>query len=700
MKRIYIPFLIALFISCVPEEASEEWPVAGGSVQRTQYSGLSQIDTTNVAGLEVLWTYQTHDAGDRSQIQCNPVVIDGTLYGTSPKLKLFALDALTGNEKWIFDPLEMISGETGGGLNTNRGVTHWSDGKISRILYVVGPKLISVDADTGLPDTDFGETGMVDLREGLDRDVASLYVTATSPGVVYGDLLILGSRVSEALPAAPGHIRAYDIRSGQLVWVFHTIPHPGEAGFETWEDSLAYLRTGGANSWSGLSLDPDRGWVYASTGSAAFDFYGGDRKGDNLFANSILALDASSGKLQWYYQVIHHDVWDRDLPAPPVLAELEVNGEVREVAIQATKTGYLFILDRDTGKPVYPVDEVTVPTESGLKGEALSRTQPVPQFPEPFMRHSLSWNKLREVLPDSSNADLEARLEKYKYGEMFTPPSEEGTIFFPGLDGGAEWGGSSFDADEQVLFINANEVPWLITNVKKTGDPEAIESGKAIYSQFCMSCHGPNLEGAGNYPGLSDAGNRLSGSYIRQLLESGKGMMPAFSFLSDEQKEAITDYVINYEPGSGESDDTDDALFRGYGITGYHKLQTVEGLPAIDPPWGTMNAVDLITGKIKWRVPLGEHPLMENMGTGTENYGGPVATDGGLVFIAATPDQKFRAFQKSDGKLLWETKLPAAGFSTPAVYRAGGRQIIVQACGGGKLGSPSGDFYVAFSLPD
>ncbi len=700
MKNIVWLLLSVAVAACSSGTNSNiEWPVAGGDFQRTQFSAAASIDTSNAENLQVAWVYRTGDAQDRSQIQCNPIVLDGNLFATTPTLRLFALNATSGEEIWSFDPRDYIP-DLPNGLNTNRGVSYWTNGTDRRIFYVVGFYLLSVDASNGIPDLSFGDQGRVDLREGLDRDIGSLYVTATSPGVIFNDLLILGSRVSESNPAAPGHIRAFNVRTGERQWIFHTIPHPGEPGYETWEDSTAYLRTGGANSWSGLSLDMARGMVFASTGSAAFDFYGGDRLGDNLYANSILALDASTGKYKWHFQTIHHDVWDRDLPAPPVLATIPVNGENRDVAIQATKTGLIFILDRDTGLPVYPVNEVNVPTENSLQGEVLSPTQPIPSKPVPFMRQKMTIDDLNSLLPDSSFNALKERFMTFNYGQMFSPPSEEGTVFFPGLDGGAEWGGSSFDSGNQLLFINANEVPWIITNVRKVGNMADMSAGKIVFEEHCMSCHGSKLEGAGNYPGLIGVKMKVDEYAVSQLLKSGRGMMPAFSFLSDDQVASVTDYILNF---SDRLDDlpADTSFFRGYSIRGYEKLQSEEGYPAIDPPWGTLNAIDLVSGEIRWKIPLGNYPGLDSIGiqTGTENYGGPVATKGGVVFIAATQDEMFRAFRARDGKLLFETKLPAAGYATPAVYEYDGKQFIVIACGGGKLGTPSGDYYVAFSLP-
>jgi quinoprotein glucose dehydrogenase len=312
--------VIAIFTSCSRSRDYTTWQVTGGSKENNRYSTLDQIDTTNVKDLQVAWVYHTKDADtvNHSQIQCNPIIVDGVMYGTTPKLKLFAIDAATGQEKWVYDPAqnENMNQRARFIMNNNRGVTYWSDEKSKRIFFTAGANLYSVDALTGKLVSTFGEDGVVDLHEGLDRDVASLFVVASSPGIIYKDLLILGSRVSEGSDAAPGHIRAFDVHTGKIRWIFHTIPHPGEYGYDTWEDSTAYRNIGGANSWSGFSLDEERGIVFAPTGSASFDFFGGKRKGTNLFANSTIALDAATGKYLWHFQNIHHDVWDRDLPPP------------------------------------------------------------------------------------------------------------------------------------------------------------------------------------------------------------------------------------------------------------------------------------------------------------------------------------------------------------------------------------------------
>ena len=694
----YTLLLVLVIIACEsPKNGDFQWPVAGGDPGRAQFAGITSITPENVAGMERVWEYRTGDAHKGSQIQCNPIIIDKVLYGTTAAIKLFALDASTGMEMWVFDPSGSLSdGDYSPGMNSNRGVTYWSDGDNARVLYVVGPYLFSVDAATGLPDTGFGDGGIVDLHDGLDRDVADLFITATSPGVIYGDLLILGSRVSEGKEAAPGHIRAFNVRDGSQAWIFHTIPHPGETGYETWEDSSAYQRVGGANAWSGFSLDTKRGVVFAGTGSASFDFYGGDRKGANLFANSVLAIEARTGKYKWHFQTIHHDVWDRDLPVPPVLGTIDVDGKSRDVVIQATKTGFLFVLDRDTGEPVFPVEEVEVPVESELIGEKLWPTQPKPVTMPPLMKLTFEESDLNDIAGAESFEDTHSRFMAYKHGAMFTPPSETGTIFYPGLDGGAEWGGSSFDESRGILYINVNQIPWVMTNVKLTNSDEI--SGRIIYERRCMACHGKDLQGAGNYPAIDDAGSRLSTSDIHTLLKTGRRMMPSFTDLDEEQTAAIIEYVLEYNPDIVTDEVNEE--FAGYSVSGYTKFQTPEGLPANKPPWGLLNAVDVPNQRILWQLPLGEYPGLDSLGvvTGTENYGGPVATAGGVVFIAATMDSKIRAFDAQTGSILWEDVLPVPGYATPAVYEIDGRPFLVIACGGGKLGSSSGDYYVAYSL--
>lgn len=713
MKRL--PFFIAV-IFCLAacsgnKGAYDTWRVAGGSKENIRYSTLTQIDTTNAAKLTVAWTYHTgdHDTVNYSQIQCNPIIVDGVMYATSPKLKLLAVDALTGQSKWVFDPTQGIDAgnqRARFNMNNNRGVVYWESGEDKRIFYTASSELYAIDAKNGSLLTSFGNGGKVDLHEGLGRDVSSLFVTASSPGVIYKDLLILGTRVSEGTDAAPGHIRAYDVRTGKQVWMFRTIPHPGELGYETWEDTAAYRNIGGANSWSGFSLDEKRGMLFAPTGSASYDFYGGMRKGDNLFANSILALDAATGKYIWHYQTIHHDIWDRDLPTAPALITVTHGGKKVDAVAQPTKTGFIFLLDRETGVPLFPIEEQPVPSVSELEGEKLSPTQPIPTLPRPFMRQTFTEADLNDLLPDSSYQDIRTRFLASKVG-LFAPLSPAGTIFYPGLDGGAEWGGPAADPETGWIYINANEIPWLIGARAVTYEPPKEEpmatAGIRLYNQHCAQCHGTDRKGTGNFPTLIDIHKKYSQQQVGELISTGRRMMPALS-LKENEKEAISTYILGLKSNKKfipEAKPFDPYRNLKYTGTGYNKFQSKEKYPAIKPPWGTLNAVDLNTGEIAWRIPFGEVAEFKAKGieTGSENYGGPVVTASGVLFIAATPDGKFHVYNKKTGKLLFEAKLPAPGFATPAVYEAGGRQFVVVACGGGKLGTKSGDAYVAFSLP-
>ena len=705
-------FILALLFSCKQaskNHAYDQWPVYNGSSAGLKYSSLRQVDTSNVHQLAVAWQYRTGDADTvgHSQIQCNPIVVNGVLYAVSPQLKLLALDAATGKEKWVFNPWADAGKKKN--INSLRGVTYWEDEKEQRIFYTAGSHLYAIDAATGKRAAAFGDSGRIDLHNDLGERSKDLYVITTSPGMIYKGQLIIGSRVSEGSDAAPGHIRSYDARTGKLRWIFHTIPQPGEYGYDTWEDPEAYKHLGGANAWSGFSLDEEKGILFAPVGSVSFDFYGGMRKGENLYGNSLLALDANTGKRIWHFQSVHHDVWDRDLPAPPVLVTVTHDGKKKEAVAQVTKTGFVFLLDRLTGQPLFPVEERPVPVQSALAGEKLWPTQPYPTLPAPFVRQGMTEADLNYLLPDSSFKEIKQRWASYKRSHMFEPPSKEGTVIFPGFDGGAEWGGPAVDPETGILYVNASEMPWILQVVDASAQQEKetnLQAGKRLYRSYCMSCHGPELQGGGAYPPLVNIQQRYNPEQFLQLLSTGRRMMPAFNSLDKEERNAIAAFVLDIKKTQplaykGPQQQPDSFRHLPYTMTGYNKFLSKEGLPANSPPWGTLTAIDLNSGKTLWKDTLGDDPAFKGRGikTGTENYGAPVVTAGGLVIIAATKDAKIRAFNKRTGQQLWEAPLPASGFATPAVYTVNGKQFIVIACGGGKLNTPSGDSYVAFALP-
>ena len=680
--------------------ADHEWKVFGGTAENTHYSPLRQINRDNVASLKVAWSYDTGDAFPGSELQCNPIITGGVLYATTPKMRVIALDAATGGVRWSFDPNE--EKRTPGKMR-NRGLTYWTDGRDRRILVVFRHWLYALDAATGRPVAAFGQAGRVDLREGLGRPAQEMTVSATTPGVLYRDLLILGSIVSEALPAAPGHIRAFDVRTGQRRWTFRTIPHPGEYGYKTWpKDAWQYI--GGANNWCGMVVDEKRGLVFAPTGSAAFDFYGANRHGDNLFANSLLCLNAETGKRVWHFQAVKHDVWDRDFPSAPALVTIGRNGRVIEAVAQITKSGHVFVFERTTGKPVFPVEYRRVPT-AGADGERLAPTQPLPVMPPPFARQFLTEEMLTKRTPEAHAAVLE-RFRKlrgsHRWGQ-FEPPSREGTIIFPGFDGGGEWGGAAFDPETGLFYVNSNEMAWILRLVEKPRR-QTRTSGKTLYDANCASCHRRDLTGTPpEFPALTKIGDRFDSARLSGVIRRGIGRMPGFASLGEEAIAAITRYLLSGEDATVSVPAPPSPIDLKYGIDGYNKFLDPDGYPAVAPPWGTLTAIDLNRGAIHWQIPFGEYPELVAQGqrdTGSENYGGAVVTAGGLLFIGATNyDKKFRAFDKATGKVLWETVLPAAGNATPATYEVNGRQYLVIAAGGGKSNAPTGGTYVAFALP-
>ncbi len=701
MPRLTVVLAVLGLLGCGdqrqrPRSGYADWEVYGGGAEQRRYSLLDQIDRSNVVRLERAWVYDAGDAFPGSQIQCNPLVADGMLFGSSANGRVFALNAATGEELWS-RRLE-VDGEPFASRTQNRGFMLWRDGENARLFASARHMLYALDTRTGEPVPEFGKAGAIDLRQGLQPWADGLSVTLNTPGVVVGDLLILGSVVSETLPSAPGYIRAFDARSGELRWAFHSIPQPGEAGHETWPED-AWKRHGGANSWAGMAFDRERGLVYAGTGSAAFDFWGGNRSGDNLYANSLLCIRAETGELVWHHQFVRHDVWDMDVPTPPVLATAMRGSRLVDAVVVCTKMSQIYAFDRDTGESLFPLKEIET-SPSDVDGEQLATRQVVPVHPKPLGRQRLTEEELTSRTPEARAAALK-RFRQVRSDGLFTPPSLQGTIIFPGFDGGAEWGGQAFDQETGMLYVNVNEMAWILRLHRKQEMGGAL-NGKRLYQRYCAACHLDDMSGAPpSFPALTDLS--LDETAFAKVVREGQGRMPALPNLSDGAIRAITRFVFAGEVGlavdvQGQPDDVP------FTHDGYNRFLDPDGYPAIAPPWGTLNAVSLDTGEIEWRVRLGEYPALAEQGvpiTGTENYGGPVVTAGGLLFIGATgPDRKFRAFDKSTGDLLWETVLPAGGNATPAVYEVDGRQFVAIAAGGGKTGSPSGGSYVAFALPE
>jgi glucose dehydrogenase len=773
-------------------QAANGWPAYGGQPAQDHYSSLSQINRGNVSKLKVAWTF---DTGEKGSFECTPVVVGRILYTYTPSLKVVALDGASGKLLWTFD-----SGVHD--PDVSRGISYWTDGKENRLFAGMRNLLYALNPATGTPIKSFGEGGYIDLRKDLGGDYRLQSIGLTSPGAIYKDLIIVGGRNPETPPASSGDIRAFDVRTGALRWRFHTIPRPGEPGYESWPKD-AWKTAGAANNWAGMALDVKRGIVYVPTGSAIFDFYGGDRVGDDLFSDSLLALDAETGKLLWHFQGVHHDIWDRDFPAPPALVTVKINGKSIDAVAQTTKQGWTFVFDRTSGKPLFPIEERKV-LPSTVPGEVTSPTQPVPLAPEPFTRQVVDENSLTNRTPEARDAALR-QFHTFAGGEQFVPGVlDKPTIIFPGVGGGAEWGGSAVDPNTGVIYINANQVAFTTTLVRndptsglglrtyrsqcavchgadragappaypslvgifdqqtatqvtetirkgrgrmssfpnlqgakldalleylRTGkdagnvsdagvgvaaavsgsdyadasDPAAV-AGAKLYGARCATCHGASREGVPPaFPALVGVGQRLTVPQITEVVRKGKGAMPAFPSLADHEIDALLRYLGAGAQSAG-ADPDDVASMMPYSITGYTRFDDAEGYPAVAPPWGTLSAIDLNTGKYLWKLPLGEYPELAAKGlkdTGTENYGGPIVTAGGLVVIGATDfDRKIRAFNSHTGELLWEETLPFAGVATPATYMVDGKQyIVIAACGARDPKSPQGAVYVAFALP-
>lgn len=690
-----------------PLDNYEDWSIYKGDQKGNQYSELGQIHAANVHKLELAWQYQTGDASKNSSIQVNPIIVDGLLYMSTPTLKAVALDAATGEEVWAFESSKHNEGQRVFRGRT-RGVTYWSteDGSDQRIFLFVKDRVYALHAKTGKLISDFGENGHIDLRQNMGMDPNKVSIEVTSPGIIFENHLIVGSRVPEGYNSTPGHVKAYDVVTGEFKWIFHTIPREGEFGYDTWEfvDGEAY---GGANPWGGFTVDEKRGWVFFATGSPAYDFYGGYRKGQNLFGNCVIALNASTGERVWHYQTVHHDIWDYDNPSAPILVSIRDGESVQDAVVQLTKMGLVFVLDRETGKPLFPTLEMPVP-KSQIPGEEAWPTQPIPVKPAPLARLGISEADLTTISVEA-NAYAKRKFDAHLSAPLYAPPSEKGTITSPGVLGGVEWQGASFDPYSNILYVNTNNVA-SVSKLGRVEEPIGYENlsepqmGYMLYTKNCAACHGIDRKGIPpTYPSLLNLNQ--SKEELISTIKNGRDIMPAFLQFDKKQVAAIAEYLSTVEPIDLEDLPKDSIKTRTrYVHAGYDLFLDQDGYPATAPPWGTLNAIDLSTGEYVWKKALGEYPELVEKNirkTGTLNYGGAVTTAGGVIFIAATADEKLRAFEKSRGKLLWEVDLPAGGYATPSVYMVNGRQyVVIVAGGGGKNKTKSGDYVMAFALPD
>jgi quinoprotein glucose dehydrogenase len=696
--KLFAITIMLLIYGCKSRDVTDgTWSAYKGDETSSSYSSLDEINLSNVSKLKNVWTFHMTDLpqGEKPvSSQCNPIIVDGVMYVNSGKQTVYAIDAATGKEIWSCETLEDNMPSA-----ASRGVTYWENGVDKRILYSSGNYLIAIDAKTGKIISSFGNNGRVNLNEGMRDDPSKISVTLSTPGRTFKDLIIIGARTPDFYGAPPGYIRAYNCNTGKLVWTFHTIPHPGEPGYDTWPPE-AYKHAGGVNCWAGLSIDTKRGMVFLALGSPSYDYYGADRKGKNLFGNCVLALDAATGQYKWHFQTVHHDLWDYDLPSPPNLVTINHNGKQIDAVAQVTKHGFVFVLNRDTGEPLYPVEERKVPA-SNMPGEEAWPTQPFPLKPKAFVKQSMTEDDLNHY----SDSDYNAILKKFRsvrYEGLFTPPDLKGTLSLPATRGGANWGGAAYDPVTTHLYIRGNNLPEIqtIVDIDKhfaVRDNSVFETGRAVYLKHCSSCHGQEKKAvAPVFPSLVTLKDKMDEKMTLQKIRMGGGQMSGYKgVLTEDEEKAIIAFLYDKKGGEvnkKQNSKNENKAIRYGNITGYQTWSGPSGNPAMKAPWGTLNALNLSTGEYEWQIPLGNDEKLQEKGgsiTGLLGRSGPMVTAGGLVFISGAADKKLWAFDKSTGKLVWETVLPEANNANVCTYYLKGKQFIALSVGGTKE-KPSG----------
>ncbi|MGE0407147.1 MAG: pyrroloquinoline quinone-dependent dehydrogenase, partial [Candidatus Korobacteraceae bacterium] len=715
--------MLVTSVAGTSQQSSKSWTDYGGGPDNSHYADIRQITKENVSQLKVAWTYPTQD---NSSYYFNPIVVDNVMYVLARNTSLVALDATTGKEIWVHENLHGIA---------PRGINYWesADRKQRRLLFQINHTLQAIDARTGKSILTFGKDGFVDLRQGLGRDPKEIYrVQSNNPGKIFKNLILLGMATGEGYVATPGALRAFDVITGKLVWQFNTIPRPGEFGYDTWpKDAWKYI--GGVNTWGEITVDEKRGIAYFPLGSPTYDFYGGDRHGENLFGNCLMALDARTGKRLWHFQAVHHDLWDYDLTAAPQLITVTHNGKKIDAVAQATKQGFVYTFDRVTGQPLFPIEERPFPTQTDVPGEKVWPTQPIPKAPPPFARQSFTEDDINLYFLTPEEREAWKKLVRDARNEgLFTPPAfKRNTVAMPGDRGGAIWGMTSSDPNRGLLYVASIDVPFFIrleeelpqsfqtvTILGQTPRGAAGPPGRRVYLQNCQGCHGADRAGQGGIPSLQGIVSRLTPEGVKDAVRNGRGEMPPFATMDATELEALVAYLGNPEGLPVEASPTRPSTPLGgpvvasggapaareyvsslpprpaeYGMSGGPSYPAGTEVPPrrlytgfdahrqiITPPWSSLTAYDMNKGTIKWQIPLGEEPRA--VAEGIRNTGimqdqrGVVVTSTGLLF-SATTDGYVRALDAETGKILWAAQLPAASYGLPAMYEVNGKAFVV-----------------------